>query len=68
MVVASIPGTVAGDFCGATSGGFADLFNAMAGAGIGLGSIDGVDSTFATSLDGLTGAEAMFFCSSHPRS
>jgi hypothetical protein len=71
VVVASIPATVAGDFSGAVSGGFALLFNAVAGAGIGLGSIsevEGVDSTFATSLEGVTGAAAMFFCSSQPRS
>jgi hypothetical protein len=70
VVVASIPATVAGDFSGAVSGGLAVLFNAAAGAGIGLGSIelDGVDSTLATSLEAVTGTAATFFCSSQPRS
>src|SRR5438477_9889251 len=42
-----------------STGVFGDLFNAMAGAGIGLGSIDGATvSVFATSFDGATGAAA----------
>src|SRR5213076_2077902 len=49
-----------------TSGAFGDLFNASAGAGIGLGSIDGgALSFFATSFDGVTGAAAMF-CAAAP--
>src|ERR1043165_210286 len=47
-------------FCGAISGAFGDLFRASAGAGIGLGSIEGAVSFFATSLDGDTGAAATF--------
>jgi hypothetical protein len=61
-VVASIPGTVAGDFSGAVSGGFVVLFIAMAGAGIGLGSIEGAESIFATSVEGVTGAAATVGC------
>src|SRR5438105_7161898 len=54
-VVASMPGTVAADFCAAVSAGcFAVLFDATV-AGIGLGSIDGVDSTFAASVEATTG-------------
>ena len=49
------------DFGGAISGAFGILFNAMAGAGIGLGSIDGgAVSVLATSFDGLTGTAATF--------
>src|SRR6478672_5147402 len=48
-------------FCRLISGAFGDLFNARAGAGIGLGSIEGgAVSVLATSLDGLTGSEATF--------
>jgi hypothetical protein len=48
-------------FCGAISGAFGDLFSASAGAGIGLGSMDGaVVSFFAISFDGDTGAVATF--------
>src|ERR1700731_1931149 len=58
-VVASIPGTVAAGFCGAVSAGcFAFLFDATV-AGIGLGSIDGVDSTFAASVEATTGGAAV---------
>ena len=57
-VVASMPGTVAADFCVAVSFGcFADLFDATV-AGIGLGSIAGVDSTFAASVEATTGGAA----------
>jgi hypothetical protein len=57
-------------FCGATSVVFDVLFNASAGAGIGLGSIDGAAvSVFATSFDGVTGVEATFCgCWSQPTS
>ena len=59
----------AGGTCGAVSAGcFADLFNATAGGGIGLGSINGAVSTLATSFEGVTGAAAMLFCCSQPRS
>src|ERR1044071_2986112 len=60
-VVASVLEICGGAFCGAVSAGcLADLFKASAGAGMGLGSIEGVDSTLATSLDGATGAAATF--------
>ena len=60
-VVASMPLTFDGDFCGAV------LFNAIAGFGIGLGSMDGALSTLATSFGGVTGAAATFCCN-QPRS
>src|SRR2546423_10937726 len=47
--------------CVVVSGAFGNLFNASAGAGIGLGSIEGAAvSFFATSLAGVTGAAATF--------
>ena len=66
-VVVSVPETDGGAFWDDVSAGCLDLFKASAGAGMGLGSIEGVDSTLATSLDGATGAEATF-CWIQPRS
>ena len=55
---------------GRISGAFGCCFNVNAGAGIGLGSIDGgVVSFFAISFDGVTGAAATFCAGwSHPTS
>src|SRR5437763_12643222 len=65
-VVASMPGTVAADFCAAVSAGcFAVLFAATV-AGIGLGSIAGVDSTFTASVDAATGGAAVLCSQPRP--